>query len=89
MRYWLKACPKCEGDLARKSDGVNGWYVQCLQCGGELCAEQEQALLSTGVVPEGLAAKAPAVLPAQGRRYRMSERTLQTARDDLTVTERA
>ncbi len=28
----FKSCPKCEGDLFVDWD-MNGWYVQCLQCG--------------------------------------------------------
>jgi DNA-directed RNA polymerase subunit M/transcription elongation factor TFIIS len=32
MMWRFKSCPKCEGDLFIDSD-MNGWYVQCLQCG--------------------------------------------------------
>ena len=28
----FKCCPKCDGDLFVDWD-MNGWYVQCLQCG--------------------------------------------------------
>lgn len=28
----FKSCPKCDGDLYVDWD-MNGWYVQCLQCG--------------------------------------------------------
>lgn len=88
MRYWLKACPKCSGDLAKRSDGINGAYIQCVQCGSELCPAQERALIQEGFVPSGLTPKAPAILPPQGRRYRMSEVSLQTAQDDLSVSSR-
>ncbi len=87
MRYWLKACPKCEGDLAKRSDGVNGHYIQCVQCGDELCPAQVRALILEGFVPDGLSPKPPAVLQPHGRRYRMSEVSLQTAQDDLAMTQ--
>ena len=29
--FWLKACPKCKGDLYEGSD-IFGTYVCCLQC---------------------------------------------------------
>jgi hypothetical protein len=31
---WLKACPRCLGDLISESD-LYGSYVACLQCGRE------------------------------------------------------
>ena len=31
MLLWLKACPKCGGDLHLYED-IYGWYKQCLQC---------------------------------------------------------
>jgi hypothetical protein len=31
---WLKACPRCLGDLISESD-LHGSYVVCLQCGRE------------------------------------------------------
>ncbi len=41
--FWLKACPRCRGDLHRINDlGVS--YVSCLQCGQILTEQQEQAL---------------------------------------------
>lgn len=30
--FWMKACPKCHGDLYLDSD-VHGTYIACLQCG--------------------------------------------------------
>jgi hypothetical protein len=30
--YWLKQCPKCEGDLVSDRDEY-GEYISCLQCG--------------------------------------------------------
>jgi hypothetical protein len=38
--YWLKSCPRCHGDLFDNSD-VYGNYIDCLQCGHYLTAEQE------------------------------------------------
>lgn len=31
---WLKACPRCHGDLTPQSDRY-GSYVFCIQCGAE------------------------------------------------------
>ena len=41
--YWLKACPRCHGDLHEVKD-VGAQYVTCLQCGRILTAEQEKDL---------------------------------------------
>ena len=30
--FWLKCCPRCEGDLYEDKD-TYGRYVACLQCG--------------------------------------------------------
>ena len=30
--FFLKACPKCHGDLYLERDGC-GTYIECLQCG--------------------------------------------------------
>jgi len=38
--FWLKSCPRCNGDLHDNSD-VYGNYIDCLQCGHYLTAEQE------------------------------------------------
>lgn len=32
--FWLKACPKCQGDLYAAGDHY-GSFVVCLQCGRE------------------------------------------------------
>jgi hypothetical protein len=42
---WLKACPRCAGDLLRQSD-FYGSYVSCLQCGYILRPEEELPLTS-------------------------------------------
>lgn len=41
--FWLKACPKCQGDLQEIKD-VGETYVSCIQCGRILTAVQEAAL---------------------------------------------
>ena len=38
--FWLKACPRCHGDLYREKD-VFGSYVSCLQCAHELSLIEE------------------------------------------------
>ena len=30
---YLKACPRCAGDLCDRHDSATGAYRQCLQCG--------------------------------------------------------
>ena len=39
--FWIKACPKCHGDLYEAAD-VYGEYIACLQCAHYL-TEDEQA----------------------------------------------
>ncbi len=43
--FWLKACPRCRGDLFRQVD-LYGLYIACLQCGYVLRPEEESRLLS-------------------------------------------
>ncbi|HSP56140.1 MAG TPA: lysine biosynthesis protein LysW [Dehalococcoidia bacterium] len=45
MRYWLKNCPRCHGDLREESD-VYGAYIACVQCGYILRAEEEERLVA-------------------------------------------
>lgn len=45
--YWLKACPRCLGDLREEKD-VHGLYVACIQCGYILIDEEEQQLRISG-----------------------------------------
>ncbi len=43
MVIWLKACPRCGGDLFEERD----WYsrtVKCFQCGRALTTAQEREL---------------------------------------------
>jgi hypothetical protein len=67
MEFWLKACPKCGGDLEGKRD-VTGRYIECVQCGGELAPRQEKLLLRYGYVPELAPLPAPPVI-VEGRRH--------------------
>jgi hypothetical protein len=41
---WLKACPRCHGDLALAED-MYGRFVSCLQCGYILPGEEAFKLL--------------------------------------------
>jgi DNA-directed RNA polymerase subunit RPC12/RpoP len=47
MKYWLKVCPRCYGDLREESD-IYGKYVACMQCGYILLSEEEQLIRATG-----------------------------------------
>ena len=41
MKFWLRACPKCGGDLKLEVE-ITGAYVQCIQCGLELDPGQQR-----------------------------------------------
>ena len=41
--FYLKACPKCNGDLFKDSD-VYGLYIACMQCGHYLTNAEETQL---------------------------------------------
>ncbi len=41
--YWLKACPRCHGDLRAVQD-LDGIEVSCIQCGKYLTESQKAAL---------------------------------------------
>ncbi len=45
--YWLKACPRCQGDLHAEKD-FYGVYVACIQCGHVLRGEEERQLRFAG-----------------------------------------
>ena len=51
MTFWLKACPKCSGDLKLQPD-LMGVYVACVQCGLELNPAQERLLRFGHVAPD-------------------------------------
>ena len=46
--FWLKACPKCQGDLFRHSD-IYGTYLACLQCARHLTEAELATLQRTSV----------------------------------------
>lgn len=67
MNFWLRACPKCHGDLEMKRD-VTGPFVECMQCGGELSPIQQNFLTRVGYISDDLPQMvAPPVL-TEGRR---------------------
>ena len=43
--FWLKACPRCHGDLYWEKD-VFGSYVSCLPFGRELSKVEEISLIN-------------------------------------------
>jgi uncharacterized protein YbaR (Trm112 family) len=43
LMMWLKACPRCRGDLFLDSDAY-GRFVSCIQCGNILDKAQERML---------------------------------------------
>ena len=65
MRFWLRACPKCGGDLEMVEELLET-YVDCVQCGLELTPEQEQVLRTGGRVHPSSPA-VPPVLRHEGR----------------------
>ena len=49
MKYWLKQCPRCRGDLREEPD-IFGEYIQCLRCGYTLTQEEETQLIAEGTL---------------------------------------
>ena len=47
MRYWLKGCPRCHGDLREEKDHY-GLFICCLQC-GYMPGEREEVVLRSRV----------------------------------------
>ncbi len=43
MMWWLKACPKCGGDLVEEWDRSRN-FIKCFQCGRELTTAEENRL---------------------------------------------
>ncbi len=56
MRYWLKECPRCGGDLHEESD-LYGRYISCVQCGYIPTQVQEARLQDAGSLKEPVAAQ--------------------------------
>ena len=40
--FYLKACPRCHGDVYLRSD-LDGWYLCCIQCAYIEDAEDPQS----------------------------------------------
>ncbi len=57
--FWLKACPKCQGDLYRSKD-TYGAYVACMQCSRYLTEAEETGL--------GNASSSSSIQPAVARK---------------------
>ena len=62
MKFWLRACPKCGGDLELQPE-VTMSYVECLQCGLELNPDQVRLLRRRGRVPRDRSPAPSAVSP--------------------------
>jgi hypothetical protein len=58
--YWLKACPRCRGDLREERD-IHGVMLVCIQCGYLATAADEEQLRLTGAIR-----REPAI-PASGK----------------------
>ena len=51
--YWLKACPRCRGDLVQVPE-LDDYRVSCLQCGQALTRDQEKVLPRTAPPPPSI-----------------------------------
>lgn len=60
QHYWLKECPRCQGDLREDSD-IYGTYVSCMQCGYTLKAHEERALATHGTLKDLVPQKSDSV----------------------------
>lgn len=45
---WLRACPRCAGDLMEEQGYRGEAWISCLQCGAVLTGEDEAALCALG-----------------------------------------
>ena len=70
MKFWLRACPKCGGDLELVQEML-GAYVECVQCGLELNPMQERSLRRRGCVSAAPPAP-PVAVTAEGRHQRIA-----------------
>lgn len=44
LRGYLRACPRCHGDVFLDEDPFTGAHLACLQCGHALTPSEERAL---------------------------------------------
>ena len=70
MKFWLRACPKCGGDLELVQE-VSEAYVECVQCGLELNPMQERSLRRRSHVPADLPVP-PVAVSSEGRHQRIA-----------------
>ncbi len=56
MMLYLKACPRCSGDVKYERD-VYGRYLECLQCGFLLSSKSEGTTASSEKSTGGKAAR--------------------------------
>lgn len=49
MKYWLKKCPRCSGDLREEANTFET-FIACLQCGHTLTRLEETVLVTSGVI---------------------------------------
>jgi uncharacterized Zn finger protein len=68
VTYWLKACPRCGGDMELVREPMMGTYVTCMQCANVLTAREEAHLRITGSIPAAVTAEAPPPVLIEGRR---------------------
>jgi hypothetical protein len=69
---WLKGCPRCQGDLFEElavgAELYGTHFVNCLQCGYSLSAEQERQLpRSREEAVASAAMRRPGMAAASGR----------------------
>ncbi len=55
MKYWLKECLRCRGDLRIESD-IYGRYIECMQCGYILNVDEETKLMMEETLRETVTA---------------------------------
>jgi hypothetical protein len=63
---WLKACPRCGGDLFLERE-IEGQSIRCLQCSGALTRAQEAALGIDGDLPARARSQGQTGIPVTAR----------------------
>ncbi len=74
MMMWLKACPRCRGDLFLDSD-YYGPSVSCIQCGHIL----QEPLAGVMASPSNYSPAPPVPLPMASLRLSACERRVRVA----------
>jgi len=57
-KWWIKACPKCQGDLF-EDRFLGDWDIKCLQCGFVIPLEQAKVLQTQASVARRSAVRRP------------------------------